>query len=74
MWGSVMPIKPHFHGYFTFGILFLCEKSDGKDWHKRVFLMGDYISCGIETLNVATLAVGSQPKQGVARLRAKRKT
>jgi len=55
MWGSVLPIKPHFHGYLTFGILVLCEKSYGEDWHKRAFLMGDCISCGIETLKVCPI-------------------
>ncbi len=33
----------------------LYEKLDDKDWHKRVCLMGDCISCGIETLMVCLI-------------------
>jgi hypothetical protein len=33
----------------------LREKPNGKDWHKRAYLMDDYISCGIETLKVCPI-------------------
>jgi hypothetical protein len=52
MWVTVVLIRWHLQGWLTCPILLFVPKLVGVEWHKQDYLMGDCLSCGINTLKV----------------------
>jgi hypothetical protein len=50
--GNCCANQIRFAGLANLSNSIICPKSIGVEWHKLDYLMGDYSSCGINTLKV----------------------